>query len=336
MRAAAFDHTGGAEVVAARELPAPTPGPGQLLVRVAWAALNPIDVYLRAGLIGVPANSPQITGSDFAGVVEAVGEGVAGFAAGHLVWGSNLGLAGRQGSCAELAVVPAEYAYPLPEGVAPELAAASALVGITAHLGLFHRTNLRSGETVFVHGGAGGVGSMVVQMAKLAGARVVATAGSAEKLDLVRSLGADAALDYRDPDLTAQILAATGGKGADVYFETQPPSDLDAVVARTAPEGRVVVMAGRAARPVLPNGPFYVKGLQLIGFAMFAAPPDRQRAAAGQIGAWLAAGRLKPLIGRTFDLAEASAAHALQEANTLGKAGTLRGKILVRVGPDIG
>jgi NADPH2:quinone reductase len=118
----------------------------------------------------------------------------------------------------------------------------------------------------------------------------------------------------------------------DVWYETQPPSDLDRTVELTAANGRIVVMAGRQARPAFPNGPFYVKGLSLHGFAMFNIPAGEQRKCADDINRWLAEKKLRPLIGKVFALSEAGAAHRLQEENTLGKAGTLSGKIVVTPG----
>ena len=210
--------------------------------------------------------------------------------------------------------------------------AALALVAITAHLGLFYRVNLVAGETVFVNGGTGGVGSTVVQMAKAAGATVVCTVGSVEKAEVARGFGADVVVNYKTDDVSAAVLEATAGKGVDVYYETQPPTDFEKIVERTAAYGRVVVMAGRAARPVFPNGPFYVKGLSLYGFAMFNVPPDRQRTCSEAINRWVHEGVLKPLVGKVFALSEAGAAHRLQDENTLGQAGTLMGKIVVLPG----
>ena len=170
---------------------------------------------------------------------------------------------------------------------------------------------------------------MVVQMAKAVGARVVTTVGSAEKAKLAAELGADVVLNYKTDDVAAGIKDATGGRGVNVWFETQPPADLDRTVEAMAARGRVVVMAGRKARPEFPNGPFYVKGLSLFGFAMFNFPADEQRTCAHYVNHWLAEGRVKVTVGRTFPLSEAAEAHRLQEANTLHKAGTLTGKIVV-------
>ncbi|MBX9583713.1 MAG: NADPH:quinone reductase [Gemmataceae bacterium] len=329
MKAAFLEATGGPEVLQFGDLPTPDPKPGEVRVKVLAASVNPIDTYIRAGLVKMPLPKPFVPGCDLAGVVEAVGPGANRYKAGDRVWGSNQGLLGRQGTFAEFACVEEKWLYPTPAGVADERAAATALVGITAHLGLFNCAKLRAGETVFVNGGTGGVGMMVVQMAKAAGARVVTTVGSDEKAALARELGADAVVNYKTEDVVARVKEATGGAGTNVWYETQPPADLDKTIEAMAPRGRVVVMAGRAARPAFPNGPFYVKGLSLHGFAMFNLPADEQRVCADDINRWLAERKLRAVIGARFPLAEAAAAHRLQEVNTLKKAGTLTGKIVV-------
>lgn len=333
MKAAYLDAPGGPEVLLYGDLPTPDPKSGEVRVRVAASAVNPIDVYYRSGMVKADLPKPYIPGCDFAGTVDAVGAGVSRFKPGDRVWGSNQGLLGRQGTLAEFCCVGEQWAYPLPPDVAETDAAAVALVGITAYLGLFWRAGLKSGETVFINGGTGGVGMSVIQMAKAAGAKVITTAGSAEKCALASKLGADRVVNYKSDDLAAAVKEFTSGKGVDVWYETQPPTDLDRTVELMAPWGRVVLMAGRAARPVLPNGLFYVKGLSLVGFAMFNAPAEVQAEAAVHINGLLQAGRLKPIIGRVFPLSEAAAAHRLQEENTLGKAGTLTGKIVVTPEP---
>jgi NADPH2:quinone reductase len=177
MRAAYFENTGAPDVIKVGDVPTPEPKDGQVRVKVSVAAINPIDTYIRSGAAPMALPKPAITGTDFAGVVDAVGPGVTRFRPGDRVWGSNQGLLGRQGTCAEFVCLDAVWAYPTPKEVPDEQAAAGALVGITAHLGLFHRAKLQPGELVFVNGGTGGVGSMVVQMAKAAGARVITTVG---------------------------------------------------------------------------------------------------------------------------------------------------------------
>lgn len=328
MKAAFFESTGTPDVIRVADVPTPEPKAGEVRVKVLAASINPIDTYVRSGAAPMPLPKPAITGTDFAGVVDAVGPG-ATLKVGQRVWGSNHGLLGRQGTCAEFVCVEERWAYPTPDGVSDEQAACGALVGITAHLGLFQRANLKAGEFVFVNGGTGGVGSMVVQMVKAVGARVICTVGSEEKAREAQNFGADVVVNYKSDDISTRVKDATGGKGVDVWYETLPPGDFDRTVELMAPRGRVVVMAGRAARPVLPNGPFYVKGLSMLGFAMFNATADEQRACANDINKWFSEKKLRSLIGARFPLVETAAAHQLQEDNTLRKAGTLTGKILI-------
>lgn len=329
MKAAYLETTGAPDVLRYGELPAPEPKPGEVRVKVLAASVNPIDTYIRSGMVAANLPKPFIPGCDLAGVVDTVGPGVTRLRVGDRVWGANQGILGRQGTFAEYACVGEQWLYPTPAGVSDEQAAACALVGITAHLGLFQFANLKAGETVFVNGGTGGVGSMVVQIAKSAGAKVVTTVGSDEKAATARGLGADAVINYKTEDVAAKVKEATGGGGIHVWYETLPPSDLDATVALMAPRGRVVVMAGRNARPAFPNGPFYVKGLSLYGFAMFNMTADEQRVCGLDLAQLMAQSKLKAVVGRRFSLAEAASAHRLQEENTLHKAGTLTGKIVI-------
>jgi NADPH:quinone reductase len=277
----------------------------------------------------MPLPRPFITGCDLAGTVEAVGTGVKRFRPGDRVWGSNQGLLGRQGACAEYVCTSEDWLYPTPAGVGDVEAAGAALVGITAHLGLFRCARLQVGETVFVNGGTGGVGSMVVQMARAVGARVITTVGSAQKAEVCRRWGADLVLNYKTDDVPKAVTDFTGGRGVNVWYETQREPDFARTVELLAWRGRMVIMAGRAAQPTFPVGPFYVKDLSLFGFAMFRATPDEQRACAEDINRWLAEKKLQVLIGKTFPLAETAAAHRFLEENTLGKAGTLIGKVVV-------
>jgi len=169
----------------------------------------------------------------------------------------------------------------------------------------------------------------VVQMAKALGARVITTAGSAEKVALCRKLGADAAINYKTENVDSAIAGFAPG-GVNVWWETLREPDFDRTVKLLAPRGRMILMAGREARPVFPVGPFYVKGCSLHGFAVFNATPEEQRAAAEAINRWLVEGKLKPNIDRILPLSEAAAAHRLQEESTLRKTGALSGKIVLR------
>jgi len=331
MKAAFFEQTGAPEVIQYGDVPDPTPKSGEVLVKIAAAAINPIDTYIRSGAINMQLPKPYIPGCDLAGTVTAVGPDAKRFKVGDRVWGSNQSLMGRQGSFAELAAVHEDWLYPTPAGVSDDTAAAAALVGITAHLGLFRCAKLQAGEVAFVNGGTGGVGSMVVQMAKAVGAKVITTAGCAEKLDLCKQLGADVAINYRkEADVDAAIKEFTGGKGVQVWYETQREQDFLRAIPLLAQRGRMIVMAGRQAQPVFPVGQFYVKDCSLFGFAMFNATPDEQRQCAEDINRWLAAKQLQVTVGKVFKLSEAAAAHRLQEDNTLQKANTLTGKIVVK------
>jgi NADPH2:quinone reductase len=331
MRAAFIEQTGPVENIKVADLPKPEPKPGQLLVQVKATALNPIDLYLRSGFVTMPMSFPYVVGCDFAGTVESVGPRAGTkFKAGDRVWGSNQGLFGRPGTMAEYVAVDEHWAYATPSSLSEQDAAALALTGITAHLGLFQYGRLEAGETVYVPGGSGGVGSQVVQMAKAVGARVATSAGSAEKAALCRSLGADLALCYKTDDIPAR-LREFAPEGVDVWYETQREPNLEVSVPLLRKRGRMILMAGRAAKPVLPLGAFYPRNCALLGFAMFNATPDEQSRCAVDINQWADTGRLKPLIGRVFPLAEAADAQRFLEQNTLGGSGTLSGKIVVTI-----
>src|SRR5688572_2666591 len=328
MKAAYINEPGPPESIVVGEFPTPEPTGRQVLVRMAAAALNPVDTYIRSGAIKMDIPLPFVVGCDLAGVVEKVGPQAKRFKRGDRVWGSNQGLLGRQGTFAEYASVDEDWLYPTPDGVSDETAAATALVGITAHLGLVRDARLRAGETLFVNGGTGGVGSMVVQMSKAIGARVITTAGSDDKVKKARDFGADAAINYKTEDVAARVKEYAP-QGVNVWWETLREPNFDQTVALLAPRGRMILMAGREARPTFPDGPFYVKGCSLHGFAMLNATPDEQRAAAEDINRWLSAGKLKPRFDGIMPLDQSAGAQQWQEENTFGKAGRLTGKIVI-------
>jgi NADPH2:quinone reductase len=332
MKAAFLKTVGSPDCIQYAELPAPVATGSQVLVRTQSVAVNPIDTYIRSGSVKATLPDPYIVGSDLAGIVEAVGPECARFKVGERVWGSNQGLAGRQGSFAELCAIEEKWLYPIPDGVSFEAAAAGAMVGITAHLGLFFHGSLKAGEVVFVNGGSGGVGSAVVQLAKVAGATVITSAGSPAKAAECREHGADHVIEYRTEDVDlrlAEILKTTGQ--INLWFETHRVPTPERSLPLMALRGRLIFMAGRDARPVIPLGQFYTRDLRAIGFAMFNATPDEQRDAATDLNRMLAAGTWRPKIGARFPLSEAAAAHRLQEENTLQGANTLTGKIVLNV-----
>ncbi len=328
MKAAFIEQTGPASLIQYGELPVPEISESQVLVRVGAVSVNPIDLYIRSGAVAANLPSPYVIGSDLAGTVEAVGAKVARFKPGDRVWGVQQSAGGHQGTFSQLCAVEHQWLYPIPDSVRDEDAAAMALVGITAHLGIFREARLQAGETIFVHGGTGGVGSAVVQMAKAIGARVIATAGGDEKVKRCHDLGADEVIDYREGDV-ANKLHHHAPEGVNVFFETLREPDFDFAISVMAPRGRMVVMAGRDARPEFPVGPFYVKGCSLHGFMLLKASAEEQQAAADDINRWMAAKQLRPLIDRVMPLSEAAEAHTLQEKQTLQNQGNLTGKLVL-------
>ena len=328
MKAAYIEQPGGPEQIVYGEIPTPEPGDAQVLVRVKAVSVNPVDTYLRGGAAFWPLPQPFIVGCDLAGEVVALGPGADRFQVGDRVWCTNQGLVGRQGTFAEYCAVDECWLYPTPEAVSDQAAAACALVGVTAHLGLFRNPALQAGETLFVNGGTGGVGSMVVQMARIAGARVITTGGSDEKVARCLQLGAEVAVNYQTEDVRAAV-AAFAPSGLNVFWETRREPDFDAMLEMLADRGRILLMAGREARPPFPVGPFYLKECSVHGVVMFKASPEEMRVCADEINRWLAAGELQPQIATVLPLSQAAEAHRLQEANTLQQQGTLAGKIVL-------
>lgn len=329
MKAAYITRTGPPEVIVYGDLPAPKPGPTECLIKVGAVDVNPIDTYVRGGIVPAKLNFPFILGRDLAGAVMEVGAQVKRFKVGDRVWASNQGFAGRQGTFSELAAVDECWLHAIPPDVRDEDVAAVSLVGITAHLGLFRDAKLKAGEILFVNGGTGGVGSCVVQMAKAVGARVITTAGSDEKVAACKRLGADLAVNYKTQEVDAAIKTFAPD-GVNVWWETLREPDFERVIPLLAMRGRMILMAGREAKPAVPVGAFYTKDCSLFGFAMFNSAAAEQQAAAADINRWMSEGKLKAQIDRVMPLAETAAAHRLQEESTIQKSGALTGKIVLK------
>jgi len=329
MKAAYINQTGPPEVIQYGELPTPIPGRTQCLVQVVAVDVNPIDVYVRSGMVPANLSFPWIPGRDLAGTVVESGPGVKRFKVGDRVWASSQGSDGRPGTFAQFAAVDERWLNFIPQSVSEEEIVAVSLVGITSHLGLVRSVKLKAGEILFVNGGSGGVGSCVLQIAKIIGAKVITTAGNDEKLEICRKLGADLALNYKTQDVDGAIREFAPN-GVNVWWETLREPSFERAIPLLTLRGRMVVMAGRDARPPLPVGPFYVKDCSLHGFAMFNANAREQRAAAEDINLWLTEGRLRPLIDRVLPLAQAAEAHRLQEQSTIHKTGALAGKLVLK------
>jgi NADPH2:quinone reductase len=329
MKAAYITQTGTPDVIAFGDLPTPKLTRRQCLIKVAAVDVNPIDVYVRSGAIPAKLSFPFILGRDLAGTVVEAGAGVKDFKVGDRVWATSQGSDGRPGTFAEFAGVDHRWLHPIPEGVSDEDIVALSLVGITSQLGLVRNANLKSGEVLFVNGGSGGVGSCVVQMAKILGARVITTSGTDAKVAACRDLGADLAINYKTQDVAAAIKAFAPD-GVNVWWETAREPDFDRTVSLLAMRGRMVLMAGRDARPPFPVGPFYVKDCSLHGFAMFNANSREQRAAANAINRWVSEGKLRARIDRVLPLSESAQAHRLQEESTVSQTGALAGKLVLK------
>jgi NADPH2:quinone reductase len=317
MKAIRVESFGGPEVLRLVEAPDPQVGPGQLHVRVEAAGVNFIDVYHRTGLYPNPL--PLVPGQEGAGVVEEVGHGVEGFREGDRVgWALSLG------SYAERALVPAAVAVRLPPTVDAKTAAAVLLQGMTAHYLCKSTYPLKAGDTCLVHAAAGGVGLLLVQMAKECGARVIGTVGTEEKARLAREAGADEVVLYDREDFLAAAKAATGGRGVDVVYDSVGKSTAAKSLDCLAPLG-MMVFFGNASGPVDPidplvltrKGSLFLTRPRLGDYVADRASLDRR---AGDVLGLVAAGKLDVRIGRTFPLAEAAEAHrALQGRQTTGK-----------------
>lgn len=329
MKAAYINQTGGPENIIYGDLPEPKPSSNQCLIKVAAVDVNPVDLYIRSGAVPAKLDFPYILGRDLAGKVVATGAAVKRFKIGDRVWATGQGWEGRQGTFSELAAVDETWLNQMPGNVADEDIAAIALVGMTAHVGLVGKAQLKAGETLFVNGGTGGVGSSVVQMAKIFGARVITTVGSDEKADRARELGADVVINYKTEDVVEAVKKAAPD-GVNVWWETLREPDFEKTFSLMATHGRMIVMAGRDARPTFPVGPFYSKNCSLFGFMILNATAEELHGAAEDINRWMSAGKLKAQIDRVLPLSQTAEAHRLQEESTMKKSGALAGKIVLK------
>ncbi|MCC7463096.1 MAG: NADPH:quinone reductase [Gammaproteobacteria bacterium] len=322
MRAAFIRATGGIEQVEIGELPVPRVGPTDVLVRMEASEVNHVDLFVRSGAYRTHMPFPFVLGRDLVGTVIETGSGVASFRADQRVWCNSLGHHGRQGAFAEYAVVAEDRLYPLPEGVDPIEAVAVLHTAATAHIALVREAGLQAGETVFIEGGSGGVGSAAVQMARGSGAQVIATAAP-EHAAWVRELGAHAVFDYHLGDVYARVREAAT-HGIDVWCDTSGHNNFAQCLPLLAIGGRAVVMSGlQRQNPLIPVGELYTRDITLYGFAISNASIDDLSGAAAGINRLLASGKLKTRIGARFRLADAAAAHAAMAS------GRVQGRIVV-------
>ncbi|MER5712464.1 quinone oxidoreductase [Streptomyces sp. NPDC002122] len=309
--------TGGPEVLEVAEVEIGTPGPGELLVDVAAAGVNYIDTYQRSGLYPVPL--PYILGLEGAGTVVAVGPDVRGFSEGDRVaW------QGVPGGYAQRALVPADLAVHVPDGVTDQMAAAVPLQGITAHYLVTSTYPVKEGETILVHAAAGGVGLLLIQLAKARGARVIGTVSSAEKEALAREAGADEVIRYDQVNFADATRKLTDGEGVHVVYDGVGKSTVDGSLASLRKRG-LLALFGASSGPVPPIDP---QQLNKAGSVYLTRPDSddyvQTRAELewriGELFAAMADGSLKVRIGATYQLADARQAHEdLQARKTAGK-----------------
>jgi NADPH2:quinone reductase len=308
---------GGPETMQLVEAPKPQPGPKQALIRMAAIGVNFIDVYFRKGLY--KADSPIVLGNEGAGTVEAVGPEVT-----EVKVGDRVAWAMHRGSYSEYAAVPASLLVQIPDGLDFQTAAAAMLQGMTAHY-LTHSTYpLKTGEACLVHAAAGGTGSLIVQMAKMRGARVLGTVSTEDKAKIARQAGADETILYTSQDFEAEVKRLTGGRGVDVVYDSVGQTTFDKSLNSLRPRG-VLALFGQSSGPVPAFDPNLLNGkgslfLTRPSLAHYLLSRDELVWRAGDVLGWIAAGKLKLRIERTYPLADAAAAHRdLEGRRTAGK-----------------
>ena len=314
MRAVVATEPGGPEVLAIRELPDPVPGEGELVIDMAGTAVNRADTLQRRGHYPPPAGASDVLGLECSGTVSAVGAGVDRYAVGDRVCALLAG-----GGYAEKVLVPAGQVMPAPDGIDLVTAGGLPEVACTVWSNVFMIAGLRAGETLLVHGGAGGIGTMAIQVAAAVGARVVATAGAAHKLDLCRSLGADVAVNYHEQDFVEEVRRATDGRGADVILDNMGASYLPRNVDALATEGRLVVIGLQGGnKGELNLGMLLRKRGAVIATTLRSRPSEEKAAICAAVveHVWplLEDLTVRPVVHTTLPLEQAAEAHRMMEA----------------------
>ena len=312
MLAIQIDHTGGPEVLTAKSLPDPEPGPGQIRIRHGAIGLNFIETYYRKGVYPMPL--PAVLGQEAAGTVDAVGAGVTRFNAGDRAAYA----AGSSGAYAELAIIAEGRAVKLPDAISDETAAATLLKGLTAEMLAQRCYTLKPGQAALVHAAAGGVGSLLTQWAKDVGATVIATAGSPDKQALAKAHGADHVLASDDPAWPDRVRGLTDGRGVDVAYDGVGKATFDGSLKSLAKRGWMIIY-GAASGPAPAVDPLaLMRGGSLVltrpSLFDFIAGTAELDTAAGELFGRLASGVLKPEIGQRFALRDAADAHRALEA----------------------
>ncbi|UUW91405.1 NAD(P)H-quinone oxidoreductase [Pimelobacter simplex] len=323
MRAVTQTAPGGPETLVVSELPDPVPGPGEILLDVAATAVNRADLLQRQGFYPPPPGASDVIGLECSGTVAALGEGVTGWAVGDAVCALLAG-----GGYASRVVVPAGQVMPVPDGIDLVTAAALPEVACTVWSNVFMVAALRPDEVFLVHGGGGGIGTFAIQLAAASGARVFTTAGSADKLERCRELGAEVAINYRDEDFVEVVRTATGGAGADVVLDNMGAKYLGRNVDVLADEGRLVIIGMQGgAKAELNIGQLLSKRGAVIATALRSRPIESKARICASVveHVWplVADGQVQPVVSAVLPLDEVAEAHRLIES------GEAVGKVLL-------
>ena len=315
MKAIRVHQFGGAEVLKLEELPDPQPGPGQVVIRVGAAGVNPVEAYVRTGTYASKPSLPYTPGTDAAGVVTSVGSDVKRVKAGDRVYttGSKTGTYAEQTLCDEASV------HPLPGHVSFEQGAAIGVPYGTAYRALFIRARAKPAETILVHGASGGVGTAAVQLAHAIGVTVIGTAGSDAGMKLVREQGAQHALNHSVDGYLDELMKLTDGRGVDAILEMLANKNLAKDLTVLAKKGRVAVIGNRGTIEINPRDAM-AREADIRGVTLMNTSPEEYRLIHAALGAGLENGSLKPVIGERIPLAEAARAHeTIMGSGTLGK-----------------
>ncbi|EST29174.1 NAD(P)H-quinone oxidoreductase [Streptomyces roseochromogenus] len=315
MHAITIPEPGGPEALVWAEVPDPVPGEGEVLVEVVASAVNRADILQRQGFYNPPPGASPYPGLECSGRIAALGPGVSGWAVGDEVCALLAG-----GGYAEKVVVAAGQLLPVPEGVDLKQAAALPEVVCTVWSNVFMIAHLRPGETLLVHGGSSGIGTMAIQLAKAVGAKVAVTAGTKEKLERCAELGADILINYREQDFVAEIKQGTGGAGADVILDNMGAKYLDRNIQALAVSGRLAIIGMQGgAKGELNIGTLLGKRAAISATSLRARPLSEKATivAAVREHVWplLAGGHVRPVVDRELPMAEAAEGHRVVEAS---------------------
>jgi NADPH2:quinone reductase len=315
MKAIVVHEFGGPEVLKYEEVPTPKPAAGQVLVRIHGAGVNPYDTYMRAGTYAVKPPLPYTPGSDGAGVIAAVGDGVKKVKPGDRVYTAKT----LTGAYAEYALALEEQVHTLPEKISFAQGAGVWVPYGTAYYALHHSAQARASESVLVHGASGGVGTAAVQMARAMGLTVLGTAGTQKGVDLVNREGAHQVFDHSKPGYQEEILKATGGRGVDVILEMLANVNLAADLKLLATNGRVIIIGNRGEIMINPRD-LMLRRASARGFTLWAITPAEETEIHAGLIAGLESGTLRPVIAKEMPLAEAARAHKeILEPGAAGK-----------------